>query len=453
MSAGEEPRLLGDILSAVIDPLLVVEQLPAREPDNAPTPATGRGKEDHQRPHTPAVGSQGGFFAIDRRCWAKACSAGMNVAVAYLLQARGTGRDQRTTYWSVQALESYTGISRSRANAAIKTLQREGLTAEIQSGARPRYEIRPWSTVVRRDAKLTMTQAELLERIGAGEQPIGRHVQSADSLVRQGVLEKGEDGIYRVPEQQWIWLPNEFVTGAAGEIPPLELLRQSQDALALRLAVDLYRDQNLREDGGVSRHITWQKYERFEVGRQAQFTVWGFRRGGDWVRWNDTTRPHQRDEKHLTDEEKKAGKNCGVDFFARMQLLADLGLVEWVPHLVEGDGDDAEIIHPLAVNHDEPDRIENRIGEAAHDAGRSLLTDGQREWAASEGLVLAPVPRHLSKVQVTGIARLRYRPKTRMTAAWWADLQTSGEEYVRRYRHMIAPAIAAPASGHLATSR
>jgi hypothetical protein len=52
---------------------------------------------------------------------------------------------------------------------------------------------------------------------------------------------------------EWIFLPNTFVTGAADETQPLELLRQTQDPMALRLAVDLYYAQNLAEDGGVSR--------------------------------------------------------------------------------------------------------------------------------------------------------------------------------------------------------
>jgi hypothetical protein len=33
-----------------------------------------------------------------------------------------------------------------------------------------------------------------------------------------------------------------------------------------------------------------------------------------------------------------------------------------------------------------------------------------------------------------------------MTAAWWADHQTSGEEYVLRYGEFVKPASAAEAS-------
>ena len=63
-------------------------------------------------------------------------------------------------------------------------------------------------------------------------------------------------------QPDWIWLPNALVTGAADETPPVELVRQTQDVMTLRLLVDLYHAQNLRDDGGVSRKLTWREYER-----------------------------------------------------------------------------------------------------------------------------------------------------------------------------------------------
>src|SRR4051812_29531103 len=49
--------------------------------------------------------AEGIFFAIDNRLWERVCALGLNEAVAYLVQARGTGRDNRTTTWSVEAIE------------------------------------------------------------------------------------------------------------------------------------------------------------------------------------------------------------------------------------------------------------------------------------------------------------------------------------------------------------
>jgi len=41
------------------------------------------------------ISARGGFFAVDSRVWAWLCQQGMNLAVAYLVLARGTGPDKR----------------------------------------------------------------------------------------------------------------------------------------------------------------------------------------------------------------------------------------------------------------------------------------------------------------------------------------------------------------------
>ncbi|HLM41154.1 MAG TPA: hypothetical protein VK434_16375 [Microvirga sp.] len=86
---------------------------------------------------------RGGFFTVDRRTWARACSSGLNAAVAYLVLARGTARDNRATAWSVQAVETYTGISRGRAQQALELLARNGLVGVLREGTRPKYLLRP----------------------------------------------------------------------------------------------------------------------------------------------------------------------------------------------------------------------------------------------------------------------------------------------------------------------
>ncbi len=295
--------------------------------------------------------ARGGFFQIDRRTWAHVTQLGLNPAVAYLVLARGTGPDNRTTCWSVQSIEKYTGISRSRASRAIKSLQKDGSVQLIRGGTKPKYELIPWSELEQNRAParkpMTERQRTVFEMVAAGEQPKGSDAQVAAHLARAGWLARDASSRFFIPsetepsEPDWIWLPNELVTRAASEIPPVELVRQSQDVMTLRLLVDFYHSQNLREEGGIGRHFTWQKFERFEVGRQAQFTIWGFCYESDWVGWNGPTTCHRRDT--LTDEEKAEGKNPGVDFFRRQQQLADLGLIEWIPHLFESADPDAEI--------------------------------------------------------------------------------------------------------------
>jgi hypothetical protein len=73
---------------------------------------------------------RGEFFAVDRRAWVVACRQGLNPAVAYLVLACFTGRDQRTTKAGVHAVERHAGIARSRARTAIEVLERAGLVTK-----------------------------------------------------------------------------------------------------------------------------------------------------------------------------------------------------------------------------------------------------------------------------------------------------------------------------------
>jgi hypothetical protein len=67
------------------------------------------------------------------------------------------------------------------------------------------------------------------------------------------------------------------------------------------------------------------------------------------------------------------------------------------------------------------------------------VTEGQYGWAVENGIdYLVPVPRHIANVQMIGIARLRYRPHTRMTSAWWADLNAKAEKHLARYAEIAA---------------
>jgi hypothetical protein len=62
-----------------------------------------------------------------------------------------------------------------------------------------------------------------------------------------------------------------------------------------------------------------------------------------------------------------------------------------------------------------------------------MLNDQQRQYVDSVGPQLVPVLRHFANVQMIGVARLRYRPHTKLTAAWWRDLHTRGERYLAQY--------------------
>jgi hypothetical protein len=384
---------------------------------------------------------KGGFFAVDSRMWARVCVPGMmNEAVAYIVQARGTARDNRTTAWSIQSIERYTGISRHRAAAAINNLQARGFTRLVRGGTKPKYEIVSFCELPGTDPRpaLSDDEARAVDRVQRGLALSRNHRDAAGHAVKKGRLVEYEGGFAIAPAPEikpdLIWLPNELVDGAASEMPPLELVRQTQDPMTLRLLIDLYHAHHLREDGGVVRRFMWKEYERIKVGERAQYTVWGFSISREYVNWEaGLTSPHWREE--LTEEEQKAGENLGIDFFRRTKQLNDLGLIEWVPHLIESAEESGEIIHPLNMGHSES--IEDRLGRAAHKAGCVLVTEGKYDWAVENGInQLVPVPRHIANVQMVGIARLRYHPHTRMTAAWWAELNVNAEKHLAQYAAM-----------------
>jgi hypothetical protein len=380
--------------------------------------------------------SIGDFFAVDRRLWAVVCNLGLNAAVAYLVLARGSSRDNLRSSWSVQAIEKYTGISRTRAATAIDLLCRSDLIRRTGEALRPRYEIISFQeqrTGLSKRLTMTASEKSLYEKLRDGQQPGASERPTMTRLVRKGYATQERMGKCRavVHAPEWIWLPNTLVTAAAGEVPPIELTRQMQDPMVLRLLVDLYQEQNLREDGGVSRRVVYENWERERVGEHAQYVVWGFRpRGTTWAFGGSLpVSPH-------IDQHADDAKESYAAFWRRLRALQGAGLFEWVPHLFEGEDQEAESIHPYGLGRSEG--LEDRIGRAAHEAGLRLLVQGQADWAIDNQYRLAPVPRHIDKVEMIGIARLRYRPHTKLTAAWWADLHSKGERYCQGYSELGA---------------
>lgn len=312
----------------------------------------------------------GHFFAVGRDSFVQACGLGINAASAFLTMACGTGRDHTTTRWSATSVENHAGIGWRRADESITALRHSGLvkrTDDKSDKRKPAYQLKC--------------------------------------------------------EGDLIWLPKSIVTGVGDEIPPLRKLRQAQCAMTLRLFIELYRAQNLRDDGGISRDVVYQKYERREFGGRGAYTVWAFDKPSCMtMTWCDVTEPHRRDQ--LTPEECKRGCNAAVDFFARFDKLRLLGLVERVPCLYEGD--DGEPIHTLENPH---------LLDIMHEAAESLITEGMAVAAESHDY-LVPVVNHMEAVQVYAMERLRYRPHTRATSAWWARERQAEQEYIKLYREI-----------------
>jgi hypothetical protein len=144
--------------------------------------------------------------------------------------ARGTGRDNRTTQWSVHSIEQHTGISRPNAAKAVKDLVDRSIWKKVRDGRHPIYEAVPT-------------------------------LEIPDS-----------------PSESFaVWLPNGLVDGVDSEVPPVELIRQTRCLAALRLMVELYAVQFLPTYGGVPRELLRTEFDRARVGEQGPFVTWGFR--------------------------------------------------------------------------------------------------------------------------------------------------------------------------------
>lgn len=312
-----------------------------------------------------------GFFAVGQDTFVAACDLGINPACALLVMACGTGKDNSTTKWSAEAVSNHVGVRWGTAKDAIGALCGAGLVTKGGKPTRPSYK-----------------------------------------LQKEGAL---------------IWLPRTLIEGAAGETSPVDRMRQTQDPMALRLLIELYLSQNLREDGGISTKTTYRAYERRRAGEYASYVVWDFTGGLQTVVWTDAAIPHKREAR--TQEEVK---NRGADFFRRFGTLASLGLVEWVPYLY--DGPKGEPMYPMAWDGLE---IEKELYEAATGAAERML---QGYATDIEGLAV-PVPKHIAEATLIGVARLKYRPHTALTSAWWAEHQSNCREAIEEYAALAAPKV------------
>jgi hypothetical protein len=367
----------------------------------------------------------------------------MNAAVAYLVIACGSGGDNRTSKWSTNAIETRTGISRSRAAKAISDLERAGALFRDPSSAkdRPKYKIMAAHETpgceAAPPAELNPRQQTVYNQLlegwvwvpesAKGAQHSRWGCRSPASIASQLVdvgraRRRNSDGAYQaIPydsaeavKPDWIWLPNTLVEGAAQEVRPIELLRQTGDVLALRLLVDLYRAQNLHEDGGINFRLVRREYKRHKVAEQGPFVIWCFT-PGPTATWPQVSfvAPHLAS---VSDED--AMDASWREFWDRWELLCNLGLIEMVPHLVDSDTSEGEVLHPLAWR-DTGTVVERDLASAAWDASIALLTVLNRETVPlKEFAAMAPVARHIGAIQMFDIARLRYKPRTARTLAF-----------------------------------
>jgi len=342
-----------------------------------------------------ARGGRGEFFIVHQGLWKAICDVGdINAAAAWLLLAQGTGGNHRTTAWSVDSIMRYLGMGYPRGKAAIEKLIALNFIrhGEKHTPRKPRYDLLSFT-------EWAVMNWDAVPR-GTGDEDSGSPL---------------------------IWLPNALITGASHEKSPIHKLRAAGDLWALRLFVDLYQEQNLRDDGGIPRTFLWEKYEAIKLGERGAYSVMGFKHGGEWVNFSGPFLLHQ--------SRPKPTKNS-QPVFDSLRVLKQTGLLTFVPHLVENDTKDAEVIHAFGIGGHSEHEIETEIGTHARKAALAMCAPWHLETAESAGLLLCPVSRDYPKAQMVGIARLHYRPHTKRTSAWARNLQQCGAGYVTQFRRL-----------------
>lgn len=303
--------------------------------------------------------NQKGFFALDKLKFYKACELSMNTAIAYLVICNGTARDNLFSSWSVNAIETYTGISRGRAKTAVENLIKYKIVKKVKSGKHPRYQVM--------DAR------------------------KAKQLKPKNI----------------IWLPSGIVQSVSGENSAIDRIRQTHELMLLRMFIDLYSVQNLADDGGISRLVFARVYKREKIAEQGIYDIYGFKNNNLTTTWDtEVTEIHRNYA--LTEKEKLNGLNEANLFFNRIEMLISMGLVQIIPHLFDNDTHEGEIIHSLKTE----------IANAAFNAADTMVAE-HHQTRIDEFNLVVPVPRHFCKVAVLGIAQLRYKPKTKLTAIWY----------------------------------
>lgn len=293
--------------------------------------------------------SKGNFFAVGGDEFATASKLGMNPAVAFLVMARGTQADNATTAWSALACFNHSGMARRRAQTAIGALIDAGLVHVLREGKKPLYR-----------------------------------------------LKKPDD------DKRLIWLPNEIIDGAGGEIPPITRLRETDRLDLLQVFILLYGLQDLDNDGGIPRKFARKHYARTKICDVGHMTLYGFN--------HDATTANACGVFERYHKQKDEDGNQGA--WIALTPLSSMGLIESTKYMAESDDDESELIYP----------INEATTSAAFAVVDSLEENGAHGYAqkAMEHEYLGLAPQHIKKATMIGLYRMKYRPKTGKTGRWWA---------------------------------
>lgn len=361
--------------------------------------------------------NRGCFFVIERRIFHQACDLGLHPAIALLVLVRFSDGTNRRTKASVHAVEKHTEIGRSAARDAIHALARAGIVIPWGPRTLPRYTIASEGDLPDPRGTLSERRRSILGRATSGGALKPAERRLLGEMENEGWVQRLGTRYVALPRDssEPIWLPNELIDGIAGAPSPVDRIKQTGKALALRLFIDLYTVHRLEEWRGVSPDVLKVCYD--EVFRRQVGAVWvsGWKRASPAFVANlesDIVAPHVTG---------KGPERSASMLFEHLRKLEDLGLLTFVPHAVDNDN---VAIYPCPQEFGRISSMilpaERELGELVRDAAIRMLAGDSR--SLPHDALITIVPRHMDEAKLVGIARLHFRPKTAATAVWYSDL-------------------------------
>lgn len=376
---------------------------------------------------------RGHFFMVDRRCVEAATKGpgGANAAAAYLALARYTSsRDHSTTQAGMTAICNHTGLSRGRADLALKQLENAGLVSPTTRGTS--RKLTPWGSFLANKSGLSPKQYAVIDRVKRRDSPItsgkDQDYQTAYALSRKGVLKhieaKPGKARFRIAEPEYLFLPNTLADGVREGDLPLSRLRQIGDARAVATLMRVYDHSNLPEACGIPPELIRQEYTKFEAGSWGRYTVLSFAVASKNASWDPFVRPFVANVVSDNAEYKAERERLVQEFWRIWEALEVARLIEHTAYVFDGTEPSAQPLFPLPTSWSGTDE-ERKVSAEAQDAALRMLSPAQLDRARTvlntSQVMVCPVEAHLINARLVGVARPCYRAKTKKTAAWVAS--------------------------------
>lgn len=310
-------------------------------------------------------GRGGNFFAIDRvtwnRLWEVETGNRLNLVTAYIVLMAGTGSDHQFSKWSAKACEQHAGMGKPRAKVAIEELIRNGFVSYTDRSTKlyPQYRFQ--------------------------------------------TLPLDSDPIF---------LPVAFVTGLETEASMLRRVRETGDALLLRMLIDLYGLIQLDATFGVSTAalsqnspVDYPARKVFEIGVHS---IWALRlEGGNKSAAGEWAIRHRL--------QSSKNEDCWAEFWSRIGLLEKIGALWYEAWIFDSEDTDAEPLFPVDLdniyhqpNGSDVSQLTHSMFEAA-----ASLSEGRNDLLSRySNDVLVTLAQHRRAPNIRGVARMRIEADT-----------------------------------------